>query len=328
MYNQFFGLRKNPFNMTPDPAFLFFTAQHREALAGLTYGVMERKGFIVLSGDVGTGKTTLLMRVLQSLPPNRVQSSLIVNPTLSAAEFLESALLDFGISDVPASKAQRLVRLQDLLLQGYREGRVSTLIIDEAHKLSVEVLEEIRLLGNFERADQKLLQIVLIGQIELDNLLNRDDLRQLRQRIALRLSIKGLSANEIEPYIRYRWLQAGGRNPLPFSRSAIGKIGECSGGIPRVVNAVCDNALTLAFADGSTSVTDNHAATAAADLKLTATSKSRGSEPAETAMNEIAPPIKETFPLRTIEQYGGTRARRPSWVARWAEKFANGATSK
>ena len=167
MYNEFFGLRKKAFNMTPDPAFLFLTAQHREALVGLTYAVMDCKGFVVLTGDAGTGKTTLLARVLQNVPAAKLQSSVILNPTLTPAEFLELIMLDFGIRKVPHSKARRLGMMQRLLLEGHREGRIAALVIDEAHKLSPEVLEEVRLLGNFEFGDQKLLQILLAGQNEL-----------------------------------------------------------------------------------------------------------------------------------------------------------------
>src|SRR5580704_13427161 len=160
MYFQSFGLRKNPFNMTPDPAFLFLTSQHREALVGLTHAILQRKGFVALTGEAGTGKTTLLSRVLQFLPESRLQFSLILNPTLTPSEFLELALLDFGINPIPASKAQRLWKLQNLLHEGQSKGKVSALIIDEAHKLSPDVLEEIRLLGNFEGDDQKMLQIL------------------------------------------------------------------------------------------------------------------------------------------------------------------------
>src|ERR1700733_1740666 len=175
MYTAFFGLTKMPFNMTPDPAFLFLTEQHREALAGLTYAILDRKGFLALSGMAGAGKTTLLAWVLEKLPVTKVRSSVILNPTLTPSEFLELAMLDFGLTDIPTSKAHRLWSLQKFLLAGQREGKVSVLIVDEAHKLSPEVLEEIRLLGNFECADEKLLQVVLIGQSELDEVLNRPD---------------------------------------------------------------------------------------------------------------------------------------------------------
>ena len=185
MYNESFGLRKSPFNLTPDPAFLFLTEQHREALVGLTYAILQRKGFVVLTGDAGTGKTTLLARVLQFLPPSQLQFSAIFNPTLTTSEFLEHVLMDFGVTDVPVSKTQRLRKLENLLLQGQRDGKVSALIVDEAHKLSVEVLEEIRMLGNFEDAEQKHLQILLVGQSELARTLNREDLRQLKQRAGL-----------------------------------------------------------------------------------------------------------------------------------------------
>src|SRR5437879_6899827 len=205
MYKEFFGLQKLPFNLTPDPAFLFLPTKHREALAGLTYAVLERKGFVVLTGDAGTGKTTLINSVLNRLPADRVESSIMLNPTLTAAEFLESVLLDFDIPDVPASKAQRIWKLQEFLARTHQQNRLAVLVIDEAHKLSLEVLEEIRLLGNFERAADKFLQILLLGQTELDDLLNRQDLRQLKQRIALRLYIDRLTASEIQQYIRFRW---------------------------------------------------------------------------------------------------------------------------
>src|SRR5579871_3772461 len=166
MYKDFFGLQKLPFNLTPDPAFLFLPSKHREALAGLTYAVLERKGYVVLTGDAGTGKTTLLTRVLSHLPGNLVESSIILNPTLTPAEFLELVMLDFDIGDVPASKAQRLWKLQKFLSQAHHQGKICVLAIDEAHKLSVELLEEIRLLGNFEFGSDKFLQIVLLGQCE------------------------------------------------------------------------------------------------------------------------------------------------------------------
>src|SRR2546426_6208943 len=156
MYYQFFGLKKEPFSMTPDPAFLFLPAAHREALAGLTYSILSRKGFVVLTGDAGTGKTTLLTRIFQSIPPARARFSVVLNPTLTPAEFLELALLDFGIKNVPSSKAQRLTVLNQFLVTAFQQHQVPVLVVDEAHKLPADVLEEIRLLSNFEMAEAKL----------------------------------------------------------------------------------------------------------------------------------------------------------------------------
>ena len=268
MYTKFFGLEKLPFNLTPDPAFLFMTAKHREALAGLTYAVLERKGFVVLSGDAGTGKTTLLSRVLSRLPSHLIESSIILNPTLSASEFLELVMLDFDIPDVPASKAQRLWKLQKFLTQVHQQGKIALLVIDEAHKLSVEVLEEIRLLGNFEYASDKFLQIVLLGQCELDDLLNRRDLRQFKQRIALRLYIDPLTPSEVEEYIRFRWMEAGGTENLPFTPEALEAIVRWSRGIPRLINSLCDTAILQAYVEGSRTVGLNYTREAAKNLEM------------------------------------------------------------
>jgi len=308
MYNGSFGLRKNPFNMTPDPAFLFLTEQHREALVGLTYAILQRKGFVVLTGEAGTGKTTLLTRVLQFIPPAQVQSSVILNPTLTPPEFLELALLDFGVTNVPSSKAQRLWMLRDLLLRAREQGRVSALVIDEAHKLSREVLEEIRLLGNFEEADEKFLQIVLIGQNELDQVLNREDLRQLKQRIAMRLSIAPLASSEVGQYIRHRWLRAGGSEP-PFSSEAVSIVAEASHGIPRLINGLCDNALTLAFGEGSSSVDARHVHASAVDLHLPVT-------PPQVPAEPPAPLAPEIVTVPDLEPLNGADSGASLWT-RW-----------
>src|SRR3954471_10840034 len=228
MYKDLFGLQKLPFNLTPDPAFLFLPSKHREALAGLTYAILERMGFVVLTGDAGTGKTTLINSVFNRLPADRVESSVILNPTLTASEFLESVLLDFDIPDIPASKAQRLWKLQDFLARTHQQNRLAVLVIDEAHKLSLEVLEEIRLLGNYEGAADKYLQILLLGQPELDNLLNRQDLRQFKQRIGLRLYIDRLTPTEVQQYLRVRWAKAGAREAPPFTADAIAGIVQWS----------------------------------------------------------------------------------------------------
>ena len=267
MYKAFFGLAKAPFHLTPDPDCLYLTVQHREALAGLTYAILARKGFVVLTGNAGTGKTTLLTRILAYLPVSRIQSSVIVNPTLTPPEFLEAALMDFGFKDIPESKAQRVAMLQSFLWKGHRQGKVSALIVDEAHKLTTEVLEEIRLLGNFESANEKLLQVVLVGQCELDEILNRDRLRQFKQRISVRLAIEPLSETDIAQYIQYRWTKAGGGD-APFTADAIAAIGEASEGVPRVINVLCDGSLIHAFADESATVKVRHVLAVCRELRL------------------------------------------------------------
>ena len=267
MYTAFHNLTKKPFTMTADPAFLFVTRQHREALVGLTYAVLDRKGFLVLSGMAGSGKTTLLAWMLQRLACADIRSSIILNPVLTPDEFLELMMMDFGITEIPGSKAQRLWRLEKFLLAGAAEGKVNVLIVDEAHKLSYELLEEIRLLGNLECGEEKLLQILLLGQGELDDLLSRPELWQLKQRVSVRLTIGSLAPNEVEPYIQHRWTVAGG-GQHPFTEEAIEHIARWSQGIPRLINAICDNALVEAFADETRIVQVRHVDTAAADLRL------------------------------------------------------------
>jgi general secretion pathway protein A len=249
VYNAFFELERAPFSMTPDPAFLFLSVKHLEALAGLVLAVSGKKGFVVLTGEAGTGKTTLLNRTLRSIPKQKAQFSFIINPTLNPSEFLEMAMIDFGIEDVPPGKPQRLLKLQKFLMDAYEAKKTCVLVIDEAHKLTPEVLEEVRLLTNFESAEQKLLQIVLAGQPELSGLLNREDMRQLKQRVAIRLRIDPLEGTEVDRYLIARWERAGARTLHPFTAPAISLISRASKGIPRVINAICDNALTNAFGE-------------------------------------------------------------------------------
>jgi general secretion pathway protein A len=323
MYEQFFGLERSPFSMTPDPAFLFLTPQHREALAGLTYAILGRKGFVVLTGDAGTGKTTLLSRVLQYLPAPRIRSSVILNSTLSPAEFLEMAMLDFGIRDIPASKAQRVFKLQEFLLSGHTAGRISALVVDEAHKLSPEVLEEIRLLGNFENAKDKLIQILLIGQNELTDVLNREDLRQFKQRVAVRLRLEALSKDDVAQYIQHRWTKAGGSQPSPFAPEVVDRIGACSRGIPRLINVICDNGLMLAFAKSQPTVTLDHLSEAARDLDLAEPNPQPipVEAPAEAPATVELPPVPAASTFRTLERYGSDPESRPSFWSKWVGKL-------
>ena len=267
MFESFFRLAENPFSMSPDPRFLMATALHREAIAGLIYGVTERKGFMVLTGEAGTGKTTVLRAVADALPDS-VQFSYVLNPAMSPSELLEHTLLDIGIDDVPESKARRMFRLGDLLSERHSEGKVSALIVDEAHKLTPEVLEEIRLLTNFETNTEKMLQIVLVGQPELGDLLQLPDLRQLKQRIALRFKVTPLLPEEVPHYIEHRWAKAGGVGRPPFSGEALEMVKQHSQGIPRLINAICENSLLAAFAADSHAVLPAHIEAVAQNLDL------------------------------------------------------------
>jgi general secretion pathway protein A len=242
------------------------TESHREAFSGLMYAIHARKGFVVLTGDAGTGKTTLLRALMRSSKAARF--SLILNPTLNLKDFLEAVLLDFGIDDVPDSKAQRIMKLQDFLVKLHELGDAPVLIIDEAHKLSPEILEEIRLLTNFETTDKKLLQIVLAGQTELAAVLNRVDLRQLKQRIEIRLEVKPLSPSDVRLYMLHRWERAGGATDLPFTIGAVSIIAGASRGIPRLVNAICDNALLTAFGEATQVITGDHVRQVLRDLDI------------------------------------------------------------
>jgi general secretion pathway protein A len=303
--------------MTPDPAFLYLTPQHREALAGLTYAILGRKGFLVLTGEAGTGKTTLLARALQCLPTSRIQCSVILNPMLTAAEFLESALLDFGVPEVPASKAQRLALLQRLLVRADRQNKVCALIVDEAHKLGTAVLEEIRLLGNFECSDHKLLQILFLGQSELGELLNRNDLRQLKQRIAARFTIGPLTDLEALHYIRHRWRTAGGAEVAPFTSEALNSIATHSSGIPRLINAICDNALIQAFGEAANTVEARHVRQACLDLDLGGLASNAAVQPKEAAAASTGMFLPTLFPYREA----GPDQRNRSFFNKWAYKL-------
>src|SRR5579884_3732594 len=267
-YLQYFGLKKNPFSLTPDPGFLFLTEKHREALAGLLFAVTHRKGFMVLTGEAGTGKTTLVQKLLLSTPMTRAQFSVIVNPALSRAELLETILMDFGEREIPASKPLRLVLLKNLLLRAQREGKTSVLVVDEAHLLQGELLEEVRLLSNLETTEHKLLQIVLAGQDELNSVLNSTAMRPVRQRIAVKMHIDPLTDAEVRRYLQTRWARADSPRPLPFSEEAMRAIGQISGGIPRLVNVICDAALVNAYGTGVTSVDGTQIEEVARDLGL------------------------------------------------------------
>jgi type II secretory pathway predicted ATPase ExeA len=252
MYEEFFGLRERPFELTPDPRFLMLTARHREALCNLQYGMAARKGITVLVGEAGTGKTTLVRRALQKLDGKSIYLN---NPAMTREEFFEFMAASFELSDRAAkSKAAMLIECERLLVEKSQRKELTVLVIDEAQSLPYELLEEIRLLANIETASEKLLPVILAGQPELADRLNEPSLRQLKQRVALRCELAALSVQETAAYIVGRVRVAGGDGAQLFSRQAITIIHQHSGGIPRTISVICDNALVSAFALGRQTV--------------------------------------------------------------------------
>jgi len=268
MYKAFFGLKENPFNVNPDPRFLFRTREMDEALACLTYGIQRRRGFILLTGEVGTGKTTLLNKLMEWLRGERVATAFIFNPRLTVNQFLNFAMADFGISCASTMKSQVLLQLNQWLLERYRAGETAVLVVDEAQNLSPELLEEIRLLTNLETATEKLLQIVLSGQPELEQILKQPSLRQLRQRITLRSKMVPLSLKDTHGYIAERLRVAGSNGEPIFGDEAIEAVFRYSSGIPRLINLLCEHALISAFADGTRPVSAGIIETVAEEFEL------------------------------------------------------------
>ena len=250
MYNDFFGLKESAFNVSPDPRYFFLTPIMREALAGLAYGVQRRKGIILLTGEVGTGKTTLLNQLMDWLRQNQAATAFVFNTRLNVEDLFNYILTDFGISCASRAKSDMLIRLNTWLLDRYVAGEPepAVLIVDEAQNLSLELLEEIRLLTNLETSSEKLLQIVLSGQPELEWKLKDPKLRQLRQRITLRYRTSQLSLAETLSYIEERLRIAGAKGEPIFPPEAIESIHEYSRGVPRVINVLCEHALINAFA--------------------------------------------------------------------------------
>jgi len=248
MYNAFFGISENPFSLSPDPTFLYRSPQHEEALANLIYGVQSRKGFIVLTGEVGTGKTTMLECLREYLESQYIEYASLFNSRINPQQFFEMIAYDLDLRCERTSKTEVLFALNSLLIQQANEGRTSVLIVDEAHNLDWDVLEEIRLLGNLENRRGKLLQIVLAGQPELDRKLDAPNLRQLKQRIVLRYNLKPFSEAESVEYINTRLARAGMENQTVFSPPVLAEIHRRSQGIPRLINGICDNCLLTSFA--------------------------------------------------------------------------------
>jgi len=247
MYNSYFGFRESPFSVTPDPRFFYTNPVYLEAFATLRYGIEAKKGFIVITGEVGTGKTTLLRKLLQNLE-DTVHSVFVFNSCVSFPELLQLALQDLGLGTRDQSKVAMLLELNDYLIKQLKQGHTVTMLIDEAQNLSDEVLENLRLLSNLETDQEKLIQIVLMGQPELRAKLAQPHLRQLKQRVALQCRLNPLTDKEVRPYINSRLMAAGYEGKDLFHPDAVERIAYYSKGIPRVMNIICDNALLSAYA--------------------------------------------------------------------------------
>lgn len=305
MYQEFYGLKENPFSLTPDPKYLYFTARHQEALAQLYYGITERKGIVAMIGEVGTGKTLLLNKLMETLHEQEMLFAYVFNPTMTPNDLFEYIAADFGLDCSSASKSQFLMRLNNLLIERYRENKTTVLIIDEAQNLTFDVLEELRLLTNLETAREKLLQIVLSGQPELSLKLDHQSVRQLKQRISLRCRLKPLTLDEVRDYITSRLKIAGYAGEGLFDARAIEKIYELSGGVPRIINNVCDNALISGFSYGRSKVELQLIEEVAEELQLTPMNPVRIT-PAfvqATAVPLPAPQQAVAMPLTRLAQF-------------------------
>jgi len=291
MYKEFFGLRANPFNVNPDPRYLYLTRHTEEALACLTYGIQSRKGFVLLTGEVGTGKTTLINKLMEWLRLQQVATAFIFNSRLDVPQFLDFMMSDFAIPCDSKSKSQILQRLYGWLLDRYRAGETAVLVVDEAQNLSDEVLEEIRMLTNLETFTEKLLQIVLVGQPELEQRLKQPQLRQLRQRLTLRAKTHPFNLDETKAYVNQRLRIAGSNGDPIFDAEAMMGLYRYSGGVPRVINLLCEHCLVSAFVDQKKNVGADIVDSVAKDFDL-------GEGTAAAALTPVVPPASpEKFDL-------------------------------
>ena len=249
VYLEYYGLNEPPFNITPNPRFLFYSAKHREAFNHLLYGIRERKGFVQLTGEVGAGKTTLCRALLDQLGKN-FSTALIVNPALDAGQLIQSIAMEFGLKVKGLDRLETIAEINYFLLEQLAQDRESVLIIDEAQDLTNDLLEQVRLLSNLETDDRKLLQIVLMGQPELRDRLNQHELRQLRQRITVRYHLRPLKYTEVGLYVQHRIHVSGGKGPPYFTTPALWRIHRYSKGVPRLINALCDKCLLAGFVHG------------------------------------------------------------------------------
>jgi general secretion pathway protein A len=270
MYKTFYGLKRSPFEISPDPHFLFPTSRHNEALASIYYGICRHKGFVVMTGEVGTGKTLLVRCLLELLNRQQIAFANVFNPQLSDVDFLRYIAGDLGLKLRNQPKSELLLELNHFLIQRHRNGQTTVLIVDEAQHLSAQVLEEVRLLTNLETSQQKLLQILLVGQPELEQKLESHDLRQLKQRIGLRCRLEPLNLEETQGYLVRRLKQAGAddRAETIFPAATVAVVHRYTMGIPRLINTICENALITAFARRSEAVLPDMVEEVAREFRL------------------------------------------------------------
>ena len=267
MYQSYYGFTEMPFHITPDPKFLYLSETHQEALQHLKYGVTERKGFIVLVGEVGCGKTTLCRRFMNELDPKHYDTALVLNPRVNETQMLRAILAELGETQVANKRVDLTAQINQVLLQRIAAGREIVLIIDEAQNLSFEVFEQVRLLSNLETDKQKLLQIILMGQTELKDRLAAEELRQLRQRILVHYELRPFSRAEMDRYINHRLTVSGSMGRPHFTPWALRKIFSASRGIPRIINNLCDKSILSAFIRESDEITYWDARRSARDLE-------------------------------------------------------------
>jgi len=274
MYTNFYNLTEKPFNLTPDPKFLYLGQSYKEALALMTYGVQERKGFMVVTGEVGTGKTTLIRALLRKLDTD-TKTVFIFNPILEVKDFFRFVCFDLGIQTRNETKGDCLLNIYEFLVESYKKRENVMMLIDEAHDLNPSLLEEIRLLSNFETATNKLIQIILVGQPELNWILNQPQCRPLKQRISLWFYINPLNRKETSEYIRLRLYRAGMETPC-FTEKAIDEIFRYSNGVPRTINILCENSLTIGYAMDGKRIDEKIIKDAIDDLEAGQRSESAG----------------------------------------------------
>jgi general secretion pathway protein A len=267
MYCDFFGLTEKPFTITPNPHFMFLSSNHREAFAHLVYGIDSHAGFIALTGEVGTGKTTLLRTLLTNLDPEKYRSALVFNPCMTAEQLLAAICQEFEVEPDERSSFSCLNALNRFLLEQHKAARTVVVVIDEAQNLAPAVLEQLRMISNLETEQDKLVQIILAGQPELDELLGRHDLRQLSQRIMVRFRLSPMSEDDTGDYINHRLRISGCRTPGLFSAGAIKRIYRFSQGVPRLINVACEHALVLAWSQESQLVSPAMAAQVVATVR-------------------------------------------------------------